>query len=182
MEYLDVFDKNYKHIGVEERTKVHQKGLWHHTFHCWLIKKEHDETYVLFQKRSNTKEDYPDLFDISAAGHLEAGETPNDGVREVEEELGLSFAIEELDFLGVIPVEASMGIGKFDREYCYTYSKLVDDQLFNQLKLDTKEVESVSWFSLKECEQLLCDNEIDPRFVPHPKAYYQKVIDALSKM
>lgn len=38
MELIDVFDGNYNLIGTEERDIVHEKGLWHQTFHCWVIR------------------------------------------------------------------------------------------------------------------------------------------------
>lgn len=49
------------------------------------------------------KKDYPNQFDITAAGHLLATETVLDGVRELYEELGINIAFEELKALGVIP-------------------------------------------------------------------------------
>ena len=46
VELLKVFDENYKYICDETRENVHKKGLWHETFHCWLV----DEQMFLFKK------------------------------------------------------------------------------------------------------------------------------------
>ncbi|MEK4700857.1 hypothetical protein MKX47_14755 [Solibacillus sp. FSL R7-0668] len=50
--------------------------------------------------RSKLKKDYPNQFDITAAGYLLATETVLDGVRELYEELGINIAFEELKALG----------------------------------------------------------------------------------
>ena len=68
------------------REEIHRLGYWHETFHCWFVKKVHNEWMIYFQLRSKEKADYPLLLDITAAGHLLAGETINDGIREIDEE------------------------------------------------------------------------------------------------
>ncbi len=39
MEYIDIYDEADQYMGQEERSVVHNKGLWHHTVHCWLYDK-----------------------------------------------------------------------------------------------------------------------------------------------
>lgn len=100
-ELLDTFDANMIHTGIATREKVHADGLWHQCFHCWLVMKDHQGyQYLLFQRRSATKKDFPHLLDITAAGHLMAGETVADGIREVQEELGYALSLEDLTPLG----------------------------------------------------------------------------------
>ena len=43
------------------------------------------------------------MYDITAAGHLLAGESEEDGVREIQEELGIQVSIGQLTFLDAIP-------------------------------------------------------------------------------
>ncbi|GLB61882.1 NUDIX hydrolase [Cytobacillus sp. NCCP-133] len=105
-ELLNIFDEGRKQIGVASREEVHKKGYWHETFHCWFIQRDNDKNYIYFQNRSKDKKDYPDLLDITAAGHLLSHESVMDGIREVEEELGISVAFEELVPLGVIDYSA----------------------------------------------------------------------------
>ncbi|WP_108672348.1 NUDIX hydrolase [Peribacillus acanthi] len=101
-EHIKIFDDQHRELGVATRDEVHKLGYWHETFHFWLIKKETDSYQIYFQIRSNTKKDYPNLLDITAAGHLLAHETTADGIREVEEEIGIKVTKEELVSLGVI--------------------------------------------------------------------------------
>ncbi|MCD7838085.1 MAG: NUDIX domain-containing protein [Clostridiales bacterium] len=57
---------------------------------------------VLLQKRADTKESYPGLFDASAAGHVSAGEScVQAALRETREELGVTLSEEQLRLLGV---------------------------------------------------------------------------------
>ena len=86
-EYFDVYDAGLNHIGVKPRDAVHRAGDWHQVFHCWVVGRGADgEPFVLLQKRAAGK-DYPGKIDISAAGHLQAGETVRDGLRVRYEDL-----------------------------------------------------------------------------------------------
>jgi len=99
-ELFDIYDEALNHIGVKGRDDVHRDGDWHQVFHCWVIGREaNGDPFLILQKRRDTL-DYPDMIDISAAGHLAAGETVRDGPREIEEELGLRVAFEDLIQLG----------------------------------------------------------------------------------
>lgn len=101
-ELLDIYDENLVKIGVKERSAVHHDGDWHKTFHCWICYRGEDgRDYLVMQKRSATKDTFPNLLDISAAGHYQSGETMTDGIREVQEELGITVRFEDLIPLGV---------------------------------------------------------------------------------
>ncbi|MCP4354126.1 MAG: NUDIX domain-containing protein [Proteobacteria bacterium] len=87
IEYLDIYDENENLIGKEDRSVVHQKGLWHKTTHCWVLKQPN---MILFQQRSPELKDNPGKLYTTASGHLSAGETPKEGLkREVAEECGV---------------------------------------------------------------------------------------------
>ena len=98
VERLKVFDEDYEYVGEETREAIHKKGLWHETFHCWLT----DGVHVFIQKRSATKKDFPSLYDITAAGHLMVNEEIMDGVREIEEELGIDVDPSKLKRMGAV--------------------------------------------------------------------------------
>jgi isopentenyldiphosphate isomerase len=101
-ELIKTFDENGKETGVATREEVHKKGHWHETFHCWFVSREQEKDYIFFQLRSDIKKDYPNLFDITAAGHILAHESIQAGVREVTEEVGIHVSFLDLVPLGVI--------------------------------------------------------------------------------
>jgi isopentenyldiphosphate isomerase len=100
-EMLDIYDENLRHLGVKERKAVHRDGDWHRVFHCWVIDRDPAEGDVLIaQRRGAHKQTFPNYLDVTAAGHYTAGESMQDGVREVQEELGIAVRFEDLISLG----------------------------------------------------------------------------------
>jgi isopentenyldiphosphate isomerase len=96
-ELLDVVDYDGRPLGVKRRDAVHRDGDWHRAFHLWVVSADG----VLLQRRSPAKATWPGRLDATAAGHLLAGETIADGLREVEEELGVAYPFDRLTPLGV---------------------------------------------------------------------------------
>lgn len=137
-ELIDVFNCFAEKIGVEDRKKVHQTGQWHQTFHCWLTKKVDGKIYVLFQQRSAIKDDSPNTLDITAAGHLLSGETKEDGIRELNEELGIEIDYDKLKYLG-IHYEIIDVPGFKNSEFQHVYL-LEDNRELKDYKLQEEEV------------------------------------------
>jgi 8-oxo-dGTP pyrophosphatase MutT (NUDIX family) len=71
--------------------------------------------FVLFQRRSLTKDTFPGLLDVAVGGHLRAGETLAETAREAEEEIGLAIELAGLTRLGRRFV-AGRTAGVYDRE------------------------------------------------------------------
>ena len=127
-ELFDIYDEALKHIGVKPREQVHRDGDWHQVFHCWVIGRDPDgAAFVVLQKRALDR-DYAGKIDISAAGHLEAGERVSDGVREIAEELGL-----QVKFADLIPLGIRLGatkLGDFiDCQFCHVFFYECDQPL-----------------------------------------------------
>jgi isopentenyldiphosphate isomerase len=129
-ERFDVYDERGNPIGTATREETHAKGLWHHTVHCWLVRLGDDgSARILFQRRSESKDTNPGGYDITAAGHLSAGETPRDVSRELEEELGICATFEDLVLYGTIREEASGEAGGkryIDREVSHVFGMVTD--------------------------------------------------------
>lgn len=98
-ELLDAFDDGLRLTGPTSRAVVHRDGLWHQVFHC-LIVRTAPPARVLLQRRPQSTRSFAGLLDLSATGHLLAGEDPRDGVRELTEELGVVAAPADLVPLG----------------------------------------------------------------------------------
>lgn len=145
-EIVDIYDENNERVGTATRSEAQAHGFWIRSFHCWLLDK--NTKCVIFQKRAPDKRIYPNMWDISAAGHYTSGETIAQGVRELEEEIGLRRTIDDLEFLGIRTEVAKVG-DAIVREFAYTYF-LLDDLAPKQLKPDQVEVSGISYVPVKD--------------------------------
>jgi isopentenyldiphosphate isomerase len=134
------------------KSEAHRRGLWHRCFHCWVFGADAGSPYLLMQRRSATKDTWPGYLDVTAAGHLAAGEEPLDGLREVEEELGLRVDPGRLTPLGTRRAEQRIP-GGLDREF-HDVFLLRDDTPPGDLRLQREEVETVLGIRLEEAEAL----------------------------
>lgn len=121
-EILDIFDEKMTFTGTAARWEAHALGLWHQTFHCWIITRSPDHDWqILLQLRHKNKDTYPDKLDVSCAGHLLSGEAPRDGLRELAEELGLAPSYEELAYAGIAVKESFLPGKLTDREFSHIH-------------------------------------------------------------
>ena len=99
-EFFDVLDENGNKTGkIKLRSEVHRDGDLHKSVHIWIINYNGD---VLLQRRCPTKDSYPNMLDISCAGHLTAGDSSLDGaIRELKEELNLDINPKDLQLINV---------------------------------------------------------------------------------
>ncbi|WP_442599695.1 NUDIX hydrolase [Neobacillus sp. D3-1R] len=201
-ELIRVLDKHGKPIGVATREEVHKKGYWHETFHCWLIDRENDTDYIYFQKRSERKKDYPNLLDITAAGHILSHETIADGIREVKEEIGVDIQMEELIPLGVIQysvVDGDLMDNELANVFLYHFRgsmadfTLQQDEVsgiykvrfndFYELLFGAREdiegygVEMDNNNNLVKVKKVMSKKE----FAPHAKGYYEKILKLINE-
>ena len=97
-EYLDVIDEDGNLTGeIVDRKTAHYEGIRHRFSHLWLVRNKNGNVQVLLQKRSSSKEAFPNCYDISSAGHIPAGEDfETTAIRELEEELGIHTDIKQI--------------------------------------------------------------------------------------
>lgn len=201
-ELIKIFDEDSKQIGVATRKDVHTIGYWHESFHCWFISREVGKDYIYLQLRSEEKKDYPNLLDITAAGHLLAHETIEDGIREVKEELGIDVSFDELVSLGVIK-DCMINEGFIDKELAHVFlyhSKKVFGEFhlqeeevsglfkaefehFYDLWLEKKDEIRVEGFKInKRGEKVLLNKIVGKNdLVPHENSYYERVVRFIYK-
>ncbi|WP_080844029.1 NUDIX hydrolase [Cytobacillus gottheilii] len=200
-EILKIFDVNGKYIGTSTREEVHSKGLWHETFHCWLVSVVDHKYFIHFQLRSNQKKDYPNMLDISAAGHLNADESVPDGIREVHEELGVNVSMEDLIFIGNIRDEIIQD-DIIDRELGHVFLYIIPDVSEIKYNFQIEEVSGIMMIELESFERLWLEEidsvqakgivlnekleniEVDrfvrkDDFLPHDNTYISKVLKEL---
>ena len=157
MEYFDVLNEWGEYTGkVESRDNCHKQGLWHRANYGFIFNKNGE---VLLQKRSKNKKLWPDLWDITAGGHVLAGEFGYEAIiREVKEELGIELEPENLLYLVGSTSENIKG-DIINRHYneCYVINKDVD---IEDIKIQEEEVSEVRWFTKEEILNRI-DNNFD---------------------
>lgn len=179
-EKFDIIDNEGKPTGVTKtRHDVHRDGDLHVGAHIWIRSSKGN---ILIQQRSDEKENFPGLYDTSCAGHVSAGETPQQGaVRELQEELGLSVKSEQLRHLFRIYEKHILRNGTYiDNEWHEIF--LVDlegpEKNPDDFILQQEEVGKVAWVSVPELKRRI--TEESEAFVPHPEEY-EKIIAFLSR-
>lgn len=201
-EKLAIFDKNRNRIGTATREEVHALGYWHETFHCWFIGREQTNDQIYLQLRSLEKKDYPNLLDITAAGHLLADETVQDGVREIQEELGIHVIFEDLVPLGILDysvVSEKIIDNEFANVFLYRYQGSFEDftlqseevagifkadfQEFYQLwSGDIAEMNVLGFQIDRNGSKVLVEKSVGKEaFVPHDIAFYQEVASMIQQ-
>lgn len=139
-ELIDIFDENMNMLGTAMKSQAHREGLWHKVFRCWIIKRDGRGRHKIWlQLRGKDKKFYPGLLDASASGHLRAGETAKDGIREIEEELGLKVDFGKLTKLFTRRIAAD-DCGQCNREFAGVYvletGKELDDLVMQPEEVD----------------------------------------------
>ena len=139
-ELLSVVSPTGVPLGSGPRGEVHRDGHWHAVFHCLIVRPGLPARVVL-QRRDRSKPKFPGLLDLSATGHLQAGEGPSDGVRELREELGVDIDPEALHPLGVRLLADDTAEGR-NRERVHLFF-LSDDRPLEAYRPGPGEVESL---------------------------------------
>jgi isopentenyldiphosphate isomerase len=160
-ERVDVLDTRGEKTGeVAWKSEAHRLGLWHRCFHCWIVSPETSSggPYLFVQRRAAEKETWPDRLDVTVGGHLGAGEEALDGLREVEEELGLTVLADELIPMGTRRAELEISAG-LDREFQDVFL-LVRPLSSEDLQLQEEEVAALVRLRLDDIEALYEGTEI----------------------
>ncbi|MFJ7512182.1 NUDIX domain-containing protein [Peribacillus simplex] len=196
-EWLKVFDSDRNQTGVASREEVHRLGHWHEVFHCWFVSREAGVDYLYLQHRCAMKKDYPNLLDITAAGHLLAHESVYDGVREIKEEIGIDVSFDELAPLGIIEYHQTKE-DFIDKElanvFLYESEHRLDDFTlqpeevsgivkvvlndFEELWTETKDKVNIKGFEMNQAgRRMMIDRFVGrDEFVPHDLSYYESII------
>lgn len=151
---IDIFNENYELIGSELKSIAHKEGYWHQVFTCSIINSKRNKIY--FQKKipGRYSFDRPDYIDIAVGGHLKAGETVAEGIREIEEETGFSIEYKDLIKLGMRQNTFFIE----DKYYAYEYQHmfLLDKECFlSDFKMDQKEVSGFIELDIDDMLKLL---------------------------
>ena len=159
MELVDVLNKQKEFTGeVTDKHKV-PAGCYRLSVHIWII---NDKGELLLQQRLSTAHKFPNAWS-NTGGAVKTGESSIDGaIRELKEELGISVAKEELEFIASY---------KRPRDYAdvWLLNKNID---INDIVMAEDEVQAVKWTKKEEFEELLKNNKAVRSSYDYLKLYF----------
>ncbi|NIJ46499.1 isopentenyldiphosphate isomerase [Wenyingzhuangia heitensis] len=154
---------------------AHQNGILHASVHIWFY---HQNGKILIQKRNKKKEIYPNLWDVSVAGHVASEENFLDGaIREIKEEVDLTVIKDQLIYKGIWEEKHAHSNGLIDHEIHHIYLT----ELKTNLTDLTPQPEEVSDLKLVTLDYLENNYKDTTYFVPHDVEYYKHIIDLLKE-
>ena len=167
---------------TKKRALVHRDGDLHGASHIFVTRLHQGRIQVLLQKRSQDKDSFPGWLDTSSAGHLDPGESFDQGAqRELSEELGLTGVAPRFLFIQHQDYEKVFHGEVFhDREIDYVYM-IELDQPEEAFQIEACELQSVHWLNARDIISIIDSPDDDQicilplefhRLVPYLEEYY----------
>lgn len=163
---IQIVNENDQPIGEASIPEAYKKGLIHRLVFVWV---EDTDGKLLVQKRSPSMLMYPSCWDVSAAGHVDVGETYEQAAqRELEEEIGLEAdRLQELNgFYHELDVN-QYHLKRFHKVY------RVVVQPNPKLHPDPVEVAATQWLTKQQVKRLIKDHpdQVSSGLVDSMKSY-----------
>jgi isopentenyl-diphosphate delta-isomerase type 1 len=153
MEMFQLCDERGSPLGSASRAECHgNPGLIHMVVHLHVFDRD---GRLFLQKRANTKDTNPGLWDTSVGGHVMAGESPRSALlREAREELGI-------DASGARSLYGFLyRSGSFETEYAFCFSVVQEAGI----RPDPGEIAEGRFFSMEEIAKRLGTGFLTPMF------------------
>ncbi len=172
-EMIDILDENGIKTGkILSRKEVHKQGLWHKIIVVAIID---ENNQILMQQRSYKKDTNPGKWDISAAGHVFAGQTPlESAVREISEEVGIEIEEKDLEYILTYKKESYVREDYKDKQIFDCYIAKVKEINMKKIILQESEVADSKLASKEEFRDMVKDGNMVDR-----PAFYKAIIEYL---
>lgn len=158
-----------------------REGALHGSAHVWVWRQGSKGAELLLQRRSEHTRTWKGYLDISAAGHIDAGESPiGAAVRETHEELHIDIQSKDLVMLfayRLAPLKTDSGIIENEFQWVYAY----ESTDVTVIQPDSDEVTGLVWATIPQITDYL-SSKTEPKIVPHSKLYMDMLFENIQKM
>ncbi len=172
-EMIDVLDENGVKTGeVLTRKEVHKQGLWHKIIAIAIID---ENNRILMQQRSFKVETNPGKWDISAAGHVSAGQTSLEAaIRECNEEVGIQIKEDDLNYVLTYKKESYVSEDYTDKQFFDCYVVKVKELMIDSILLQESEVADAKLVTKEDFKSMTESNNT----IKRPE-FYKALLDYL---
>ena len=159
MELVDIVDRNGFYTGQSiDKSKAHREGILHKVSVVAIIDKEGK---VLLQKRAKNKKTEPGKWDLSAAGHVDSGESSEEAaIRETYEEVGIIINKDELKKVDKYVCKFKIGNDLIINHYSELFVVIKEKIILEQIKKQETEVDEARLVDANEFIKMLDNDEV----------------------
>jgi len=157
-ELLTEVDSNNKVIGPIPRGVAHKRPDKFYRLIYVIVKDKNDK--ILLQKRSSTKDLYPNCWDLSIGGHVIYNESYlKTAIRELKEELGITASAKELKFVKEVLVKLPIS-----NEFLHIFEYKLKPK--DNIKIETDEVSKTMWMTTDQIKKSMQQQKL--KWYPRP--------------
>lgn len=178
-ELYDVLDGEGNKTGeVLPKSEVHERELQHASVFVWIYNSKGE---VLLQYRAKNKRSFPEVWDVSVAGHISAGDTPLEtAVREIEEEIGTHVSADELQQVDYVHDVVPWLPDKKHPEFCWVY--ILHTELDpSQLAIQKDELTAVKLESIDHIQSVRKQADSHTKFAARNARIYDTAFAAIKE-
>lgn len=155
---------------------VHDQELWHQVALVWIYNSQGE---VLLQHRTVDRDAFVNVWDVSANGHIRAGDSAiASAVRELREELGIQVRPNELTEIGRVADEFPLVDGKTHREHAIIFLVHCDVNL-ERMEFQTAGVDGARWMNLRDLAADMDNPETRTQYSSRNPEVYRLALEAI---